>query len=650
VPATSAFEETSSQQQHRQFKQHHRNSNNIASANRVSVRQRPCSISSPSLSRVMCVPITIQNARGPALFQVQARTNHVIVRRRPCLISSPSSPLSAQNLPPASAHIQVSVQFQVCLKFVQVSLIFCVRQSRSRVSSQIQVSVQVQICLKLRACHSHSSAPDARICLKFKFVSSCVCANCVPLCLRPCSVSSPSSPLSAQALPPASAHIQVSVQFQVCLKLVQVSLILCVCQSHPRVSAQIQVSVQVQVCLKLCVCQSSSSAPEALLYLNSKFVSSCVCSNRVPLCRKPCSVSSPTSRQFCVCQSSSSAPEALLDFKSKFVSSCVCANRVPVRRRPCSVSSQTSRQLCVCQLHSSTREAYSISSPTLRQLCVCQSRSNAWEALLDFKSNLTSVVCVPITFQCAAGPALFQVQPHVSYVCDNLVPVHRRSCLISSPTSRKLCVCQSRSNAPEVLLDFKSNFASVVCVPITFQCAGGPARFQVQACVTYMHDNLVTVRWRTSSLSSPSSRQLCVHQSRSSAPEALLDFKSNLAYQQHSFSVNIPFRLWPPSEFGISVVPTFIVINLVYVLEVWSPLSVLKSGADHTSLVKNHSVVCVLALIPFQSSLQTQPLDSVALVHLLLQHQPPVSYIVLLTQHTTSIGVQGNLQVAVMGH
>jgi hypothetical protein len=169
-----------------------------------------------------------------------------------------------------------------------------------------------------------------------------------------------------------------------------------------------------------------------------------------------------------------SAPQSLICFNSKFGSNCECANLVSEHRRTCSVASQRFSQVLCVPIWCS----FSISSPRSRQLCVYQSRYTAPEALLGFKSHLC-----------------------------------------------QLCLCQSRSSAPEALLGFKSKPAPIVCMPIAFQCAGGPDRFQVISCECANH---VPVRRRPSSISSPSLRQLCVCQSRYTAPEALLNFKSNL--------------------------------------------------------------------------------------------------------------------------
>jgi hypothetical protein len=140
------------------------------------------------------------------------------------------------------------------------------------------------------------------------------------------------------------------------------SLQLCVCKSRSsapddlldfkskHASQKSSFYVAFQVCLNLCVCKSRSSAPDALLNLNSnlvsqqrsfsvasKFVSSCVCANHVPVHRGGFSISSPSSRQLCVCKSHASAPEALLDFKAKLAS----------QKRNISVAFQVCLKLCV---------------------------------------------------------------------------------------------------------------------------------------------------------------------------------------------------------------------------------------------------------------------------------------------------------------
>jgi hypothetical protein len=68
--------------------------------------------------------------------------------------------------------------------------------------------------------------------------------------------------------------------------------------------------------------------------------------------------------------------------------------------------------------------------------------------------------------------------------------------------------------------------------------------------------------------------------------------------------------------FSVCVIPkqnylkrTFVVISLLRVLEVWFHLSLLQAGDNGTSLVKHHSVVCVLTFIPVQMSLKTHPVN-----------------------------------------
>jgi hypothetical protein len=136
-------------------------------------------------------------------------------------------------------------------------------------------------------------------------------------------------------------------------------------------------------------------------------------------------------------------------------------------------------------------------------------------------------------------------------------------------------VCQSISSSLDSLLDFKSNLASVVCLKIAFQCTGGPSRLQLQPHL----------------------------------PPIFL-------FCHHSSTPSIPC-FGPQSDSGVSVIS--VCNSKAKLLKTnirrhksrscvrRSMVPPATTSGSRTSLVKHHSVMCVLTLLSVQVSLKTHP-------------------------------------------
>jgi hypothetical protein len=240
-----------------------------------------------------------------------------------------------------------------------------------------------------------------------------VCANTVSFCWRTCSISSPSSCYlcvcqSRSSVDDSSISRVVEI-LQFCKTCCFTRLFLR--SEMKQGSAFPYISYAVARCTRVgfslmthCICHERGtrfnavpgSTPNSPARFKIQACVICVCANHVTVLRTPCSISSPSSR-----------PRNFIFLSpSKFLSRCVCENHVPVRRWPCSISRLSSRQLFVYQ-----------------------SRFSVPEALLDFKSNLTSVVCICQSLSSALDNLLdFQFQARVSHVCANHVPVCLTPC------------------------------------------------------------------------------------------------------------------------------------------------------------------------------------------------------------------------------